>query len=76
MEILVSILSFCTGLSIGILLMYLLMSRAKSVGTIFITHDNEKTLYSLELDEYPESIAFKKKIVFKVNASEESLNRD
>jgi hypothetical protein len=43
-------------------------------GTIYITHDElqEKTLYSLELEDYPESIEFKKEVVFKVDTSDSS----
>lgn len=51
--------------------------HSKYSGTIYITHDErqEKTLYSLELDDYPESIEFKKEVVFKVEASD-SPDRD
>lgn len=43
-------------------------------GTIFITHDElqEKTLYSLELADYPETLEFKKEVVFKVDSSDSS----
>ena len=67
------------GVLIGIVIGYLVKTwrirKEKSSGTIYVTHEQEKTLYSLELDEYPESIEFKKKVVFKVDASEESLDR-
>ena len=38
------------------------------------THDElqEKTLYSLELADYPETLEFKKEVVFKVDASDSS----
>ena len=68
------------GVLIGILIGYLVKTwrirKEKSSGTIYVTHEQEKTLYSLELDDYPESIEFKKKVVFKVDASEESLDRN
>ncbi len=67
---------FLLGFSIGLILMYWATQKAKSSGTIYITQNDDKTLYSLELEDYPEAIAFKKKIVFKVDASEESLNRE
>lgn len=39
-------------------------------GTIYIIENEGKTLYSLELDEYPDGMISKKEITFKVNASE------
>jgi hypothetical protein len=45
-------------------------------GTILVTKDHEKTVYSLELNDYPEKIEFRKEVVFKVDASEIDLNRE
>jgi uncharacterized membrane-anchored protein YhcB (DUF1043 family) len=70
------IFGLLVGVIVGVLIKTLLVRRQRSSGTIYVTHDEEKTLYSLELEEYPESIAFKKKVVFKVDASEDSLNRE
>jgi hypothetical protein len=41
-----------------------------------VTHKEEKTLYSLELEEYPESIQFKKTVVFKVDSSDDSREQN
>jgi hypothetical protein len=50
--------------------------RKTYVGTILISHEDEKTLYSLELDDYPEKIALKKEVVFKVDTTPDTLDRD
>lgn len=76
MGILWLILAYSFGVWMGFLLRAWIAHREQYSGTIHITHSEEKTLYSLELNEYPETIEFKKQIVFKVDASEESLNRD
>lgn len=60
------------GIVIGILLEKWKSSRGRYSGTILVTESEEKTLYSLELDEYPEELKFKKEVVFKVDASETS----
>lgn len=75
-EILIYIGVFYFGLFSGYLLKSWLARRTTSSGTIYVTHDEEKTLYSLELDDYPESIEFRKEVVFKVDASDLDLNRE
>lgn len=45
-------------------------------GTILVTEEDEKTVYSLELNEYPEKIAFRKEVVFKVDSSQVDLSRE
>jgi hypothetical protein len=76
MGVLWFVLVFSFGLWIGFLLRAWIAHRERYSGTILITHSEEKTLYSLELDEYPESIELKKQVVFKVDASDVDLNRD
>lgn len=63
------------GALLGFLIRSWMVRRQRSSGTIYVTHKEEKILYSLELDDYPESIQFKKTVVFKVD-SDESLNRE
>ena len=65
---------FC--LYLGMLIYIWRDKRKKSSGTIYVTESEEKTLYTLELDDYPEELKFKKTVVFKVDTSEDSLNRD
>lgn len=60
----------------GFLLKVLLSRRTNYSGILVITKHEEKTIYSLELDENPDDFEFKKKVVFKVQTSEENLIRD
>ena len=75
MGILWFILVYSFGLWMGFLLRAWIARRERYSGTIHITHSEQRTLYSLELDDYPETIEFKKQVVFRVDASEEKLNR-
>jgi hypothetical protein len=47
-------------------------------GTIVVNKDDlsEKTVYSLVLDEYPEKLEFKKVVIFKVDTSGKSSDRE
>lgn len=45
-------------------------------GTMYVTANEEKTLYSLELNDYPETLQFKKHVVFKVETAEETPDRE
>lgn len=69
MEILIYVLILWLGVIVGFLIRSLLF-RNKSSGTIYVTVNSEKTLYSLELNDYPEELRFKKEVVFKVDSSE------
>ncbi len=73
MLILYGIIIFWFGLIAGFLLLRWHIYRHHDYsGTIYITHDElqEKTLYSLELADYPETLEFKKEVVFKVDSSD------
>lgn len=70
------VVGLALGLMIGALLTLLYFVRQKSSGTIYVSGTEEKTLYSLELDDYPEELKFKKKVVFKVDNSDDSLSRE
>lgn len=68
---------FWVGALVGFLLKAWMDYRFTNyTGTILVTHDKEKTVYSLILDEYPDSIEFKKEVVFKVDASDVELDRN
>jgi hypothetical protein len=76
-EILVYAIIFWVGVSVGYVLRAWIAKRFRNyTGTILVTHDQEKTVYSLVLDEYPETIEFRKEVVFRVDAPEENLNRN
>jgi hypothetical protein len=68
MTILIYVLILWLGVIIGFLIRALFGN--KSSGTIYVTRDATKTLYSLELNEYPEELRFKKEVVFKVDSSD------
>lgn len=70
MGILWYVLVFYAGAFIGFLIRAWIAYRASYTGVIHIHDDKEKTVYSLELNEYPEEIRFKKEVVFKVDASD------
>ena len=74
--VLIGIGIFYAGMFFGIIVRTWVYSRTSYSGTIYVTQEEEKTLYSLELEDYPESIAFKKEVVFKIDTSPESLNRE
>ncbi len=67
-DILIYLLILWVGIILGFFIRALFGNR--SSGTIYVTRDAQKTLYSLELNEYPEVLRFKKEVVFKVDASE------
>lgn len=69
-QIIIYVLIYSFGLGVGFFLKWWLGYRASYTGTIYVTKTQEKTLYSLELNEYPEEIVFKKEVVFKVDASQ------
>lgn len=68
-EIIIYLLIFWAGGILGFFLHFWLGYRRSYTGTIYISKDDHKTLYSLELEEYPEAIRFKKEVVFKVDSS-------
>ena len=68
--ILGGIIIFWLGLVTGFLLLRWKLHRERDYsGVIHVSHDelSEKTVYSLELNEYPEKLEFKKVVVFKVD---------
>ena len=78
-QILIYIVIFYAGVFFGFLLKSFIASRWRDYsGTIYVNRDEvrEKTVYSLVLDEYPEELIFKKVVIFKVDAPEESPNRE
>lgn len=78
MEILIYVLILLVGLIVGFLFNQWAPRRfRKYTGTMFVyKEDEETTTYSLELNDNPESMQFKKEITFKIDASQKSPNRD
>jgi hypothetical protein len=74
-EIIIYILIFYAGLIIGYLLrVWLTHKFTDYTGTIIVTHEEEKTVYSLILDDYPDVLQFKKEVVFRVDAADVELS--
>jgi hypothetical protein len=73
MEIVICAVIFVIGVIAGFFLRRLV---THPTGTILVTEEDEKTVYSLELNEYPEKIAFRKEVVFKVDSSQIDLSRE
>lgn len=61
---------FYIGLLVGMVLHKWLASRRVRSGTIFITVNPDKTLFSLELTEEPDSLIGMDEVIFKVELSE------
>lgn len=75
MVLFIYVFIFVLGLILGFVFKGWL-SRRKAVGTIHVIKEDTRTLYSLELEDYPESLAFHKVVLFKVDTSKESLDRE
>jgi hypothetical protein len=79
MYILVGLVCTWIGIMIGFLLHAWLSNRFRDYsGIIHVEKDQltEKTVYSLELADYPEKLEFQKVVVFKVDTSDRSSNRE
>lgn len=73
MYLLVGFVSFWVGTMVGFLLKAWMTGRFKDYsGTIYVNKDelSERTVYSLELEDYPETLQFKKVVIFKVDSSD------
>jgi len=77
MAIIIYVVIFYFGLMAGFILRGYVSARFRDyTGTIVVTKKEEKTVYSLILDDYPDKIEFQKQVVFRVEPSEiETPNR-
>lgn len=67
----ISFLIFDLGLLFGFLIIFLLGRRRSCIGTIMVIKKKDGILYSLEMNDSPENLQFKKRACFKVKVSEE-----
>jgi hypothetical protein len=74
-DTLICLIILIVGIVLGYAIKSYLIRRSKS-GTIVVTKNEGRTLYSLELSEYPEKLEFKKRVVFDVDASGENPDRE
>ena len=78
MSILIYLSIFWLGVFVGIFIHSWFISRFRYSGTLIVSTDRAraKTVYSLVLDEYPEKLQFEKAVMFKVDTSDQSSDRD
>lgn len=69
MSLLVYIGVFFGGLIIGYLMHFWLISMQAYSGTLRIRKDGAKTVYSLELDEDLDMLAYKPLVIFKIDTN-------
>lgn len=75
-EIQLFFLIFLFGVFAGWILKAWLARKTHYSGSIVVTQTEQKILYSLVLNDYPETIQFKKHILLKVEAPKEKLDRE
>jgi hypothetical protein len=68
-------IAFYVGLFLGLILQRWLARSRNFSGVIKVTRYPDKTLFSLELDEDPEMIAYLDAVIFRVETSEEDEDR-
>lgn len=76
MEIWLYLVIFGAGIFVGFLLRSWVVWRKRYSGVMHVTKSQGKTMYTLELADYPDTIEFKREIVLRVDTSEENLNRE
>lgn len=69
-------IAFYIGLFAGIVLQRWLVRNKSYSGIITVTRTPDKTLYSLELNDDPEMIAYVPEVVFKVITTDEEADRE
>ena len=67
MQILLYVLIFYFGLVCGILIRMWLSYVHRYTGTILVSKDGDKIVYSLVLEDDPENLQFQEEAVFKVD---------
>lgn len=71
------LLGLVLGVVIGVVVKWAHIYTQRTIGTILVKHEEEKTVYSLEIDEDPEIIQYKKRVTFKVDrGSNSDYNED
>lgn len=76
MLILFAILIFNFGILIGLLLKSWLAKEKAYSGTIIVSKDEGKLIYSLELNDNPEKLQYNDEVLFKIDSSGVDLSRE
>lgn len=74
MTIILAILIFYLGLLLGLFIAALERKRANT-GTILVIKKEDGILYSLEMNDSPEMLQYKKRACFKVKISDDESDR-
>lgn len=74
--IVVGVLIFLVGALFGFGLEWWLKSRNSYYGVIVVSEAPERIIYTLELSGDPEQMMYEDKVIFKVDSSALSLNRE
>lgn len=73
MQLLIYGLIFWAGIIVGIAIKaWLNYKFAGYAGMMVVEREEGKTVYSLVLDDYPEKLEFKKRVIFRVQPLDES----
>lgn len=75
-DIVIYVVIFYFGGAVGFLLHMWLIKNSDFDGTITVTKNDDKTLYSLILEDDPENLEFKEQVVFRVTSEVETLDRE
>lgn len=75
-DFVIYVLIFYAGAMIGFLIRNWIASKTHYDGMILVTKTEGKTMYTLVLDDYPDKLEFKKKVILSVNSADESPTRD
>jgi hypothetical protein len=76
MEFVYIIMAYLLGGITVLVLFSLIRTPQTYAGSIIVDKEEEKTIYTLALDDDPENLQFAESVVFKVVPFEENLNRE
>jgi hypothetical protein len=67
--------SLCIGVILGVII-HILLSRVQYGGTVVVEkHDDGRIVYTLEIDDDPEQLQYKKELLLRITPEDKSLNR-
>jgi hypothetical protein len=79
MDIFLIVISYILAISLGCMLawifLYFIMKSRNYSGTMKVIRDEDKVLYSLELEEDPIMLEHRNEVIFKVQTSDQSSDR-
>ena len=76
MQIIFLLLAFLAGLILGVFIIGRLIRTREVDGIIVVKKEDEKIIYSLEITSDPELLQYAKLVLFKIQVSDDELNRE